>query len=461
MAGVGQQFHVVHFQLAENLRADAIVAQLVHRRRLAAAEAADLPRIEIGHARADEHDKSRALLADDLHRFLQHVGAAGVLPEQVGEDRGRVHPHQRRLVGIDMAFLQHDLFALGGAIVEGDRVPLAAPAAGEAGFLAALGQMVVAQAIGDQVADRADLHPVMLGKFDQVVEPRHLAVILHDLADHAGRVEPRQPRHVDRRLGMAGADQHAAVARLQREDMAGGDDIVLAAGAVDRHRHGARAVGGADPGGHALARLDRGGEGGFIGTAVVGAHHVEAQLLDPVAGHRQTDQAAAIFGHEVDRVGGRHLRRDDQVALILPVLVVDQDIHAAVARLVDDLFRRRHHAAAAANQIAFQLAQRFRGRVPVLLPQAAQAVGMQAGGAREAGAGFLAGIDQFGQLLDQDFAHGNRPFNVIWDGISHHNVTRLEKYHIDSTCCVLIVILNSFQDPVTLDPFFRFDRPRS
>ena len=334
-----------------------------------------------------------------------------------------------------MALLQDDLLALGRAVVKGDRVPLAAPAAGETGFLAALGQMVVAQPIGDQVADRADLHAVMLGKFDQIVEPRHLAVILHDLADHAGRVETRQPRHVNRRFGMAGTDQHAAVARLQREDMARGDNIVLAAGAIDRHRYGARAVGGADPGGDAVARLDRGGKGGFIGTAVVGAHHVEAQFLDPVAGHRQADQSAAIFGHEVDRVGRRHLRRNDQVALILPVLVVDQDIHAAVARLVDDLFRRRHNPAAAAHQIGLQLAQRFCGRIPVLLAQAAQAVGMQPGGAGEASAGFLAGLDQFDQLFDQDFAHGTRLFNVILGRLSHHNVRRLGKYHIGFTCC--------------------------
>jgi hypothetical protein len=61
-----------------------------------------------------------------------------------------------------------------------------------------------------------------------------------------------------------------------------------------------------------------------------------AELLDPLLGQRQADQAAAVLGHEVDRVGRRHLRGDDEVALILAVLVVDQDEHPAVARLVDD-----------------------------------------------------------------------------------------------------------------------------
>ena len=42
-----------------------------------------------------------------------------------------------------------------------------------------------------------------------------------------------------------------------------------------------------------------------------------------------------MLGHEVDRVRRGELRRDDEVALVLAVLVVDQDEHAAVARFLD------------------------------------------------------------------------------------------------------------------------------
>ena len=41
-------------------------------------------------------------------------------------------------------------------------------------------------------------------------------------------VEPGEAGDVDRRLGMAGAHQRAALARHQREDVAGGDDVVAA-----------------------------------------------------------------------------------------------------------------------------------------------------------------------------------------------------------------------------------------
>ena len=74
---------------------------------------------------------------------------------------------------------------------------------------------------------------------------------------------------------------------------------------------------------------------------VVLRHQRQAQLLDALARQRQADQAAAVLGHEIDRLGRRHLRRDDEIALVLAVLVVDQDEHAAVARLLDDLLDRR------------------------------------------------------------------------------------------------------------------------
>src|SRR5262249_41717045 len=45
--------------------------------------------------------------------------------------------------------------------------------------------------------------------------------------------------------------------------------------------------------------------------------------------------------HEIDRSGRRHLRGNDDVALVLTALVVDEDEHAAVARVLDDVLDRR------------------------------------------------------------------------------------------------------------------------
>ena len=74
---------------------------------------------------------------------------------------------------------------------------------------------------------------------------------------------------------------------------------------------------------------------------VVLRHQREAELLDPLAGQRQANQAARVLGHEVDGLGRRPLRGNDEVALVLAILVVDQDEHPALAGFLDDVLGRR------------------------------------------------------------------------------------------------------------------------
>ena len=61
------------------------------------------------------------------------------------------------------------------------------------------------------------------------------------------------------------------------------------------------------------------------------------QLLGPLGVKREADEPAAVLGHEIDGIGGGHLRRDDEVALVLPLLGIDQDEHPPVAGVLDHL----------------------------------------------------------------------------------------------------------------------------
>src|SRR3546814_11228007 len=83
----------------------------------------------------------------------------------------------------------------------------------------------VASPIGDQIANGADLKTVRPGKRDEVRKARHGAVLIHDLADHARGVEAGEPGDIDCRLGVAGANKHAAILGDEREDMAGRNDV--------------------------------------------------------------------------------------------------------------------------------------------------------------------------------------------------------------------------------------------
>ena len=74
----------------------------------------------------------------------------------------------------------------------------------------ALDELLVAAAVGDEVGDGDDLQVVALAVLDEVADARHRAVVVHDLADHAGRVQAGEAGEVDGGLGLAGALEHAA-----------------------------------------------------------------------------------------------------------------------------------------------------------------------------------------------------------------------------------------------------------
>ena len=92
-----------------------------------------------------------------------------------------------------------------------------------------------------------------------------------------------------------------------------------------------------DAGGDAVARVDADREGGPAGRAVLVGHHRQAQGGHLLLGERQADEPAALAGHEVDRLGRDQVGGHGQVALVLAILVVDHDDHAAGADLGDGL----------------------------------------------------------------------------------------------------------------------------
>ena len=74
--------------------------------------------------------------------------------------------------------------------------------------------------------------------------------------------------------------------------------------------------------------------------AIGPAHQLKAELIDTRLAEREADETPSMCRHEVDRIRRRHLRRNDQVPLILAILVINQDKHATVAGLFNDFFNR-------------------------------------------------------------------------------------------------------------------------
>ncbi len=70
-------------------------------------------------------------------------------------------------------------------------------------------------------------------------------------------------------------------------------------------------------------------------------HRTQLELVAALGREAEADEPAAVGGHERDRLGRDELRRDREVALVLPVGVVDDDDEAARADVLDRLLDRR------------------------------------------------------------------------------------------------------------------------
>src|SRR5262249_14239131 len=205
----------------------------------------------------------------------------------------------------------------------------------------ALDELLVAAAVLDQVGDRDQLQPVPLAVRNEVADASHRSVLVHDLADDAGRDQACEPGEVDRRLGLAGSLEHAAFARAQREDMPRPDEVVRALAAVDRDLDRPRAIVCGNAGRDPLTGLDRDREGRPEWRLVAVRHRLEAELVAPLLGQAEADEPPAVGGHEIDRLGSGELRPARQVALVLAVGRIDDDHELSGTDVLDRLLDGR------------------------------------------------------------------------------------------------------------------------
>ena len=197
------------------------------------------------------------------------------------------------------------------------------------------------QPVRDELRDGDEREPVLAARTPRAagacaVVPSSLRISQITPAGYSAG----EPREIDRGLGVADALQHAAVARAQREDVAAVAQIARHRGRIDGDADRRRAVLRADAGRHAEARrrVDAHRVRGAILVGVALGHRREAELVDALAGEREADHAAGALDHEVDQLGRHELRRADQVALVLAILVVGDDDELARGDVGDRLF---------------------------------------------------------------------------------------------------------------------------
>jgi hypothetical protein len=64
------------------------------------------------------------------------------------------------------------------------------------------------------------------------------------------------------------------------------------------------------------------------------------QILEPLARHGQANQPTAVRSHEVDSLRRRFLGSDCQIALVLSILIIDNDHESTGAEVLQDILDR-------------------------------------------------------------------------------------------------------------------------
>src|SRR5437867_8168233 len=211
---VGDQPDLVQSQLHEDLRADPVVPQV----RLEAegqigldgvlAFVLQLVRPQLVHqadaapllVQVEEHPLPHLL--DHLQRVMELLTAvAAERPEHIGREAAGMHADQDLVVRFDRALDQRDMGAVIQVVFEDIRDEVA-KGRRELGLCHLVDEGLPLHPVLDQVLDRDQLEMVPLGDLLELRHTGHGPVVVHDLAQNAGRVEPSQARQVHRALGL-------------------------------------------------------------------------------------------------------------------------------------------------------------------------------------------------------------------------------------------------------------------
>src|SRR5450756_46272 len=183
------------------------------------------------------------------------------------------------------------------------------------------------EAMRDELRDGDECEAVLLREALELGPASARAVLAQNLANHSGWCEAGKAGEINGRLSVAHALENSSIARAKRGDVSrtaqiGGNRLGIDSdtdcfGAILR----AHSRGNAK----ALVRIDADGESGAVLVGVGFALLSEIELVGTFPRKRETNPPACLTDHEVDHFRRDQLRRTDEIAFVLAILIVGDD----------------------------------------------------------------------------------------------------------------------------------------
>src|SRR5450759_28287 len=246
--------------------------------------------------------------------------------EDISGETLRVHSHQNARVRRDVAEDKRDVLVLVDVIAVADDAPRSEfgrkPSLGDA-----MHEPLGLEAMRHELRDGDEREAVLLREALQLGATGARAVLAQNLADHPRRNEAGKAGEVNGRLGVAHALEYSSSARAKRRDVSRTAQIGGNSLGIDSNTDGFGAILRAHSRGDAkaLVRIDADGESGTVLVGVGFALLSELELVGTFPRKRETNPPARLTNHEVDHFRRDQLRRTDEIAFVLAILIVGDD----------------------------------------------------------------------------------------------------------------------------------------
>ena len=281
-----------------------------------------------------------AVLADELHGGGQLFAAiATQATKDIARQAFAVYAHVHRLAKIGVTRDPCHMF---------HAVSLATVSVG--GKVAVLGlhmrsgdalhELLVFQAIIDEVVDRDNLEVKLLRHFLKLRHASHGAVFVHDFDQGGRRAQARQLCQVYSRFSMACATEYALFLGVQGRNMPRPAEVAGLGIRVRKGENRRRTVVSGYTRGAAFNFIDHDGKRRSQNRGILGGLPREVQFMAALDRERCAKHATTFVEHEVHLFRRNLFGGDDKVAFVFAVFVIDHNQKLAVLKIFDGLFNR-------------------------------------------------------------------------------------------------------------------------
>ena len=362
LARRGEEPHLADVEVAQDLRADAVVAQVdlgvgrhLGRRARARRSSCALS----GRCSSTTTPRPASAIASSAAAMLHECDVPPTSSRSI-TDSGSCTRTSVSRVRRNRPAHEREMRRV-GELVAIDDEPERAVRRRERPLGDALDQPLGAAPVRDEIGDRADLEAVRRARNRSRSGSRAIVpsafMISHSTAAGVRPASAARSQQASVCPARASTPPGCAISGNTWPGCTMSDGFASARG---RHADRVRAVLRGDAGGDALRRLDRDGEVGAVDRAVLRHHRREVEALGVRRGDRHADEPAAVGRQEVDLLGRHEIRGEDEIALVLAVLLVDQHGHPPGLEVGDEIGNGgKAHGAAVHDGIAhFTLGRR-------------------------------------------------------------------------------------------------------